>query len=73
MARNGTPGGADFEFDWRSSRGSSQVAFYAAGNAANSNGNSQGDLIYTTNLSVDEAPPDHPRCPPTLPGSPPRF
>jgi uncharacterized protein (TIGR03118 family) len=56
--RNGTPGGADFEFDWTApAAGSGQITFYAAGNAANGNGNNQGDLIYTTNMSVDEAPP----------------
>ncbi len=56
--RSGTPNGVDFEFDWTApAAGSGQITFYAAGNAANGNGNNQGDFIYTTNLSVDEAPP----------------
>ena len=55
--RIGTPNGVDFEFDWVApTAGSGQVTFYAAGNAANGNGTNQGDHIYTTNLSVDEAP-----------------
>lgn len=55
--RNGTPGGVDFEFDWTAPQaGAGSVTFYAAGNAANGNGNNQGDYIYTTSLSVDEAP-----------------
>ena len=55
--RIGTPNGVDFEFDWTApTAGAGQITFYAAGNAANGNGDNQGDLIYTSNLSVDEAP-----------------
>ena len=56
--RLGQKDGADFEFDWTApAAGSGPVTFYAAGNAANGNGNNQGDHIYTTNLTLDEAPP----------------
>lgn len=55
--RNGTRNGVDFEFDWTApSAGSGPVTMYVAGNAANGNGNNQGDLIYTSNLALDEAP-----------------
>ncbi|MBI4892908.1 MAG: TIGR03118 family protein [Acidobacteria bacterium] len=53
----GTTGGNDWEFDWTApAAGSGAVTFYVAGNAANGNGNNQGDYIYTSNLSVEEAP-----------------
>jgi hypothetical protein len=55
--RMGQRDGADFEFDWTApAAGAGQVSFYVAGNAANGNGNNQGDLIYTSNMSVNEAP-----------------
>jgi uncharacterized protein (TIGR03118 family) len=54
--RNGTPDGVDFEFDWTApATGSGPVTFYVAGNAANGNGNNQGDHIYTNSFSVTEA------------------
>lgn len=53
--RNGTASGVDFEFDWTAPpAGAGPVAFYAAGNAANGNGNNQGDYIYTSSLTVSE-------------------
>jgi|GEM_PF-1128458 len=55
--RSGTSGGVDFEFDWTApAAGAGPVTLYAAGNAANGNGNNQGDLIYTTSLALEEAP-----------------
>jgi uncharacterized protein (TIGR03118 family) len=54
--RPGTTGGADFEFDWTAPpAGSGPVTFYVAGNAANNNGNNQGDSIYTSSLSIKES------------------
>lgn len=56
-SRNGQKDGADFEFDWTApAAGAGAVSFYVAGNAANGNGNNQGDLIYTSSLSLNEAP-----------------
>jgi uncharacterized protein (TIGR03118 family) len=53
----GRTGGGDFEFDWTAPpAGAGQVAFYVAGNAANGNGNNQGDHIYTSSMTLDEAP-----------------
>ncbi len=55
--RLGTTGGVDFEFDWTApAKGSGAVTFYVAGNAANGNGNNQGDYIYTSSLAIDEGP-----------------
>lgn len=55
--KNGQKGGADWEFDWTApAAGSGTVNFYVAGNAANGNGNNQGDLIYTSSMTLDEAP-----------------
>ncbi|WP_321470352.1 TIGR03118 family protein [uncultured Paludibaculum sp.] len=54
--RPGTPNGVDFELDWTApAAGSGAVTFYVAGNAANNNGNNQGDHIYTSSLSITEA------------------
>ena len=46
---------AAWEVDWTApAAGTGTVRFYAAGNAANNNGNEIGDKIYTTNLAVAE-------------------
>ena len=46
---------AAWEVDWTApAAGTGTVRFYAAGNAANNNGNETGDKIYTTNLAVAE-------------------
>jgi hypothetical protein len=43
-------------FDWTAPvEGTGDVTFYGAFNAANGNGNNQGDVIYTSTLSVPEA------------------
>lgn len=57
--RPGTPAGADFMVDWTApAKGSGAVTFYVAGNAANNNGNNQGDHIYTSSLTIQEASGD---------------
>ena len=54
--RNGTKTGATFEFDWTPPpAGAGPVTLYAAGNAANGNGSSSGDRIYTTSIQLDVA------------------
>lgn len=51
--RRGTSGSATFEFDWTApASDAGAVVFYAAGNAANGNGTTSGDSIYTTSLRV---------------------
>ena len=56
--RNGTKGGAAFQFDWTPpSSDVGPITFYVAGNAANGNGSSSGDLIYTSNVQLDPAIP----------------
>jgi len=43
-------------FTWKApAQSAGRVTFYAAGNAANANGANSGDLIYTTNRSIDPA------------------
>jgi uncharacterized protein (TIGR03437 family) len=47
------PGQGSWSFRWKAPAQSvGRVTFYAAGNAANGNGSSGGDLIYTTNTPV---------------------
>ena len=59
--RNGTPGGATFEFDWTPpATNAGPVTFYAAGNAANGNGSPTGDQIYTTSVQLAPAAPAAP-------------
>ncbi len=54
--RNGTTGGVDFELDWTPpSTDVGPVTLYAAGNAANGNGQNSGDRIYTAKLEVAPA------------------
>lgn len=51
--RNGTTEGVNFNFQWQAPAISAgPVTFYVAGNAANGNGSSSGDRIYTHNLIV---------------------
>ncbi len=45
-----------WSFDWTApAAGTGEVTFYAAFNAANGNGNNQGDVIYTSTLPVAES------------------
>jgi hypothetical protein len=53
--RRGTTGSVSFEVDWTPPAEPGPVTFYAAGNAANGNGSSEGDLIYTTSLALRPA------------------
>ncbi len=49
----GTPGGGTFELNWTAPPADvGPVVFAAAGNAANGNSDNDGDLIYTTNGTV---------------------
>ena len=51
--RLGSTSLVSFEFDWTApDSAAGPVVFYAAANAANGNGNSDGDRIYTSNLRV---------------------
>jgi uncharacterized protein (TIGR03437 family) len=59
--RNGTPGGATFQFDWTPpATNAGPVTLYAAGNAANGNGSPTGDQIYTTSVQLAPAIPAAP-------------
>ena len=54
--RNGTTGGATFDFDWTPpATAAGTVTFYVAGNAANGNAASTGDHIYTANVQLTAA------------------
>jgi uncharacterized protein (TIGR03437 family) len=54
--RNGTSGGATFQFDWNPpTTDAGPVTLFAAGNAANGNGSPTGDLIYTTSVQLTPA------------------
>ena len=56
--RNGTKGGATFQFDWTPpSTNAGPVTLYVAGNAANGDANLTGDLIYTSNVQLNPAIP----------------
>lgn len=52
---NGTPNGpVSWSFDWQApSEPPDQITFYAAGIAANGNGSSSGDYVYTTTFTSD--------------------
>jgi len=51
--RNGTTGPQSFEFNWNPPASNvGDVDFFVAANAANGNGNNQGDFIYTTKATV---------------------
>lgn len=59
--RNGTKGGATFQFDWNPpSKDAGPVTLYVAGNAANGNGTSAGDLIYTSTVQLQPVIPAAP-------------
>jgi len=61
--RNGTTGPQSFEFNWTApATNVGDVDFYVAANAANGNGNNQGDFIYTTKatLTTSAAPAPKP-------------
>jgi uncharacterized protein (TIGR03437 family) len=54
--RNGTPGGASFQFDWTPpATNVGPVTFFVAGNAANGNGAPTGDFIYTSSMQLAPA------------------
>jgi uncharacterized protein (TIGR03437 family) len=56
--RNGTKGGAIFQFDWTPPPSNAgPVTLYVAGNAANGDGTSGGDLIYTSSVQLNPAIP----------------
>jgi len=56
--RSGTRNGVTFQFDWNPpATNAGPVTFYVAGNAANGNSASTGDLIYTSNLQMDPVVP----------------
>ncbi|MFN0101997.1 MAG: choice-of-anchor V domain-containing protein [Bryobacteraceae bacterium] len=51
--RSGTREGVDWEFEWTPPANEvGDVVLYAAGIAANGNGNNQGDSIYTTSITL---------------------
>src|SRR5450759_2698262 len=59
--RNGTPGGATFQFDWTPpATNAGPVTLYVAGNAANGNGSPTGDQIYTSSMQLAPAIPAAP-------------
>lgn len=65
--RNGTTGGAMFEFDWTPpAAAAGAVTFYVAGNAANGNGALTGDHIYTANVQLTAATGTPPGPKPTI-------
>lgn len=52
----GTTGSNSWDVNWTApAAGSGPVTIFVAGNAANGNGNNQGDLIYTSSLVLQEA------------------
>ncbi len=64
--RPGTQGSATFEFDWTPpATDSGNIVLYAAGNAANGDGNLTGDHIYTTSVELTAAAPSTPPPNPT--------
>jgi uncharacterized protein (TIGR03437 family) len=59
--RNGTKGGATFQFDWTPpATNGGPVTLFVAGNAANGNGANTGDLIYTSSVQLSPATPSAP-------------
>ena len=59
--RNGTKGGASFQFDWiPPSTNAGPVTFYVAGNAANGDANLTGDHIYTSSVQLNPLTPVKP-------------
>ncbi len=57
--RAGTAGSSSWEMQWTppADAGAGDVTFYAAGNAANFDGDNTGDKIYTTSLTVSPGTP----------------
>jgi uncharacterized protein (TIGR03437 family) len=52
--RNGTKPGATFQFDWTPpATDVGPITFYVAGNAANGDGSSNGDHIYTSSVQIN--------------------
>ncbi len=68
---NGTMDGPiSWRFNWTAPLDApDQVAFYAAGNAANGNGNNSGDYIYTTSFSSNRTTDIDDYIQPLLPGN----
>ena len=63
--RAGTTGGARFEFDWTPpATDSGNIVLYAAGNAANGDGNLTGDRIYNTSVELTAVAPPGPAATP---------
>jgi hypothetical protein len=59
--RPGTTGSATFEFDWTPpATNSGNVVLYAAGNAANGDGNVTGDHIYNASVELSVSTPPAP-------------
>ena len=59
--RNGTTGGATFQFDWTPpATNAGPVTLYVAGNAANGDFNLTGDLIYTSSVQLTPVIPAAP-------------
>jgi uncharacterized protein (TIGR03437 family) len=59
--RNGTKGGASFQFDWNPPAANvGPITLYVAGNAANGDANLTGDLIYTSSVQLNPAVPAAP-------------
>ena len=51
----GNPNGGTWNFQWVApDAGMGTVTFYVAGNAANNNGSTSGDYIYTITMAIDE-------------------
>ena len=56
-----TGGSKSWAFAWTApATGTGVVTFYAAFNAANGNNSTTGDIIYKSNLAVQESPPNNP-------------
>jgi uncharacterized protein (TIGR03437 family) len=68
-SRAGTVGPVTFEFDWTPPTSNvGGVAFYVSANAANNNGSTNGDRVYTANTQIAfSGPPAGPR--PTFPAA----
>ncbi len=59
--RSGVGGGVTFEFDWTPpAADSGAIVFYVAANAANGDGSSNGDHIYTASLEITPSNPAPP-------------
>jgi uncharacterized protein (TIGR03118 family) len=66
--RPGTPGVATFEFDWTPpAADAGNIVLFAAGNAANGDGNPSGDHIYNSSVEITVAAANNPPTPPAIP------